>query len=381
MNKAYKFKLKPTKEQIFFFHKNFGCCRFYWNKNIGNLLEAFEKDKFEYKIIYPAQLKTEYEFLKEVDSLGLCNEQIRLQKALKDFLNKKSGKPKFHSKNRDLDSYTTNNIHNSIFIEGKKIKLPKVGFVRIVCHRKLEGKIKNVTISLESNGKYYASICTELESQPVEKVKPKTVIGFDYSSPLTWVDSNGDSPDCSFYRNNLEKIQKNDKKLSRKVKGSNNWKKQLVKNNKLHFHIKCCRKDLLHKVSKFYVDNYDVLVFEDLNLQGIAKALHLGKATHDNGFGMFRTFVEYKAENQGKYFMKVDKNYTTQTCSCCGNVKSKEERLQLGDKIYECTICGAIINRDTNAAINIAKRGWDSLLSLLKNGSVDLCSQEALTFR
>ena len=361
MNKAYKFKLKPTKEQIVFFLKCFGCCRFYWNKNISNLLETLEKEgeKFEYNIIYPSKLKQEFSFLKEVDSLALCNEQLRVQKALKDFFNKKTEKPRFHSRNKDKNSYTTNNINESIVIENNKIKLPKVGFVKIVCHRKLEGRIKNVTISLDSNGRYYASICTEIDDNSVEKVEPKMIIGFDYSSPKTWVDSLGNFPDCSFYRDNLESIKKNDKKLSRKIQGSNNWRKQLIKNNKVHCHIKNCRKDLLHKASKYYVNNYDVLVFEDLDLRRIAKALKLGKSTLDNGFGMFRTFVEYKAENQGKYFIKVDKNYTTQTCSCCGNVKEKEEKMQLSDKVYNCSFCGTIIDRDINAAINIAKREYN----------------------
>ena len=381
MNKAYEFRLKPNKEQKVFFSKTFGCCRKYWNENIALYnLKVEEGKKEPWLAIYPAKLKEKFPFLKEVDSLALANEQLRLNKAIKDYKKGLKGKPKFHSKNKDEDSYTTNNIRGSIRLEGKYIKLPKVGMVRIVKHREVEGIIKNITVKYKNNH-YYISIVTDIEKEPIKKVNPKTIIGFDYSSPLSWIDSEGYNPDNRFYRKNINKVKKNDTKLSRKKLHSQNWKKQLKKNNKLHEKIKNQRKDLLHKESKKYVDNYDILVFEDLDLKGISKALKLGKSTLDNGFGMFRTFVKYKAENQGKYFFKVNKNNTTQTCSNCGNIKIKEEKIKLGIKTYICKHCGVSLDRDINAAINIRNRGWDYLYSLLNNESRDLCSQEALSFR
>ena len=377
-NNAYKFRIYPNQDQITLIIKTFGCCRLYHNLALDKIYKTFgEERNIKRKITYPSFYKKQdkYFFMKEIDSLSLANEQLDTMKAFKNYDSEKSEKPRFKSKHELDKSYTTNNINSNIRIENNKIRLPKLGLLRMRKHRILKGEIKNVTVSQDSCNRFYVSICTELEIEEIKKVKPIKYIGLDYSSPSCWIDSNGYSPNLKFYRKYEEKVKRNDKKLSRKVLHSQNWKKQLNKNNKVHSKIANSRKDVLHKESKKYVDNYDVICFEDIDLRGFAKALKLGKSTLDNGFGMFRNFVKYKAENQGKYFIKIPKNYpSTQTCSNCGNVKDKENKLKLSDRVYHCNVCGFTKDRDVNAALNIMKKGRNCLDSLLNKLSIESCS-------
>ena len=157
--------LYPNAEQIVMFAKTFGCVRFIWNKMLADKINYYETDKGMLHNT-PAQYKTEYEWLREIDSLALANTQLHLQTAYGNFFrDPKIGFPKFKSKKSGFNSYTTNNQGGSIRIEDKKIKLPKIGFVRLVQHREIPAghTIKSCTISLTPSGKYYISILTEYE--------------------------------------------------------------------------------------------------------------------------------------------------------------------------------------------------------------------------
>ena len=226
---------------------------------------------------------------------------------------------------------------------------------------KKDWKLKAVTVSQSSDGKFYASILFEYESDIDYQVDLNNAIGLDYASNGLFVDSNGNiGTNHKFYREAQKKLAKEQRKLSR-MKGSkknepksNNYIKQLRKANKIHEHIANQRNDNLHKLSTEIANLYDVVCVEDLNMTAIGnKGFGNGKATYDNGYGMFLNMLEYKLSDRGKTLVRVDKFYpSSQLCSGCGNRK----KLTLADRKYICT-CGLEIDRDLNAAINIKNEG------------------------
>ena len=352
MNKAYKFRIYPTNEQKTMFAKTFGCVRFIYNQMLSDRLEKKE-------LKTPATYKLEYKWLAEVDSLALCNAQMNLQKAFTNHKKKPKhfGKPHFKSR-RNRQSYSTNNQNGSVRIEDGKIKLPKVGFVKIIQHRELEprSKIKTVTISKTPSGEYYVSILIEYENQ-VLKMIPKTFVGLDYSMKELYVSSDKERPQYPrFYRNSEKKLSKMQRRLSRKVKGSKNREKWRRKLSKQHSHVANQRRDCLHKLTYYLVNTYDCICIEDLNMQAMSKALKFGKSVHDNGWGMFTRMLEYKCEWNGKSLIKIDKfEPTSQKCHCCGYKNSETKDLSVRE--WRCPKCGAVHDRDVNAAINIREVG------------------------
>lgn len=207
----------------------------------------------------------------------------------------------------------------------------------------------------DKDGSYYISILYEFERVVTKVAKSKNAIGLDYKSNGLYMDNNGNvGTNHKFYREAQKKLAKEQRKLSRKTKDSKNYHKQLLVANKLHRHIANQRSDNLHKLSTEIANQYDVVCVEDLNMTAIGnKGFKNGKATYDNGYGMFLNMLEYKLSDRGKYFVKIDKWFpSSQLCSCCGNKK----KLPLADRIYKCD-CGLIMNRDQNAAINILNEG------------------------
>lgn len=358
-NKAFKFLLKPNKEQEIFFKKTFGCCRFVYNTMLSERIKSYkENGKSSYRT--PAEIKKEYPFLKEVDSLALASEWTNLNKAYNKFFKEnKVGFPKFKSKKKDRKSYTT----FSQKLVDKYIKLPKIGLVRCKQHRQIpeDWKIKSATISRRPNGKYYVSILCEYYIEESEKVKPKieSSVGIDYMSNGLGMTSNGEVlSQHRYFRESQSKLAIEQRKLSRKKRGSKNYEKQKMVVNKIHEHIKNQRLDRAHKISRMLVDNYDLIAFEGINLQNIAQSLKLGKSTNDNGFGMVRAFIKYKAEDTGKICVELDKfTPTSIVCSECG-AYHKDIVNSLTIRNWTCPDCGAVHDRDINAARNILKEGF-----------------------
>ncbi|MDY0282337.1 MAG: RNA-guided endonuclease TnpB family protein [Salinivirgaceae bacterium] len=367
MNKAYKYRIYPNPEQEILINKTFGCVRFVYNKMLANrkdVYEQFKDDKEalkQQKYLLPADFKKEFEWLKEVDSLALANAQLNLQMAYKNFFRDKSiGFPKFKSKHHDKKSYTTNNQGGTIrLIDGKTIRLPKLKDVRIKLHRQLprEAVIKSATISKTSTGKYYISVLVEYTAdiKPVTPT-PETVLGLDYSSKTLFVDSQANNADYpKFYRKAEEKLKKAQRKLSKRQKGSKNREKQRRRVAKLHEKVANQRKDFLHKLSRQIANAYNAVAIEDLNMRGMAQSLNLAKSTNDNGFGMLKTFLAYKLAEQGKQLVIIDKWFpSSKMCRFCNN---KNKELTLADRTWTCSYCGAELDRDINAALNIKNEG------------------------
>ena len=196
MNKAYKFRLYPTLEQRIIFAKTFGCVRFIYNKMLNDRIEHYKSTKQSLKNT-PAQYKTEYPWLKEVDSLALANAQLHLNSAYNNFFSKpERGFPRFKSKKATKATYSTNNQKGSVRIEDSRIKLPKIGFVKLKQHRSIPDNwtIKTVTVSKNSAGKYFVSILFEYDNQ-VSEIVPENFVGLDFSMHELYVDSNGNVPE------------------------------------------------------------------------------------------------------------------------------------------------------------------------------------------
>ena len=374
MNRAYKYRIYPTTEQCVLFAKTFGCCRKVYNLMLSDKIEGY-KATGKFPAVTPAKYKKDYPYLKEVDSLALANKQLDLQAAFRNCFSKSrkknTGFPKFKSAKRSRRSYATNNQKGTIAImDGGFIKLPKAGKVKAVIHR-MPGDgwaIKSATVSQESDGKYYISVLFEFETPVNTYTADKTnAIGLDYASDGLYVDSNGDiGTNHKFYRESHRNLARAQRRLSH-MQGShknevrsNNYIKQLRKINRIHRYIANQRLDNLHKISTGIANRYDVVCVESLNMRAMAnKGFGNGKATLDNGYGMFLSMLEYKLADSNKYFVKVDKWFpSSQICHCCGFLHPEMKDLRI--RTMKCD-CGLTMGRDRNAAINILQEGLRTL--------------------
>ena len=359
MLKAYKFRLYPNKKQQEYFVKTFGCVRFVYNKMLEDRIRLYEESKLnpnvEQKVPAPAMYKDEFPFLKEVDSLALCNAQMDLNKAYANFFRDKSvGFPKFKSKRTDRNSYKiNNNKHNSIRIKDGKIRLLKLGFVKFKQHRHFEGIIKSATISMTKTGKFFISILVKQDDEQWIPAKNKVGIdlGLEHFAIMTndeMVSEKIDNP--RFLRKSEEKVKKAQRALSRKKIGSKNREKAKLILAKKHEKIANQRKDFLHKLSKRIVDENQVIVVETLKSKNMMKNHKVAKSIGDVSWYEFVRQLEYKCKFYGRTLIKADQWFaSTQICSSCG-VKGEKKTMDVRE--WTCA-CGAHHDRDINASINL----------------------------
>ena len=366
--KAVVFRAYPTHEQAQQINRTIGCARLVYNLMLESRI-AYYQARFgnpdvtvKETLPLPSMYKDEYPFLKDVDSMALCNAQQHLNHAYRNFFdNPKVGFPKYKAKHRSRQTYTTNCINNNIRFEngGKYLKLPKVGSVRVRQHKRIpaDWKLKSVTVEHCSSGKYTVSVLFEYETQAPEPVAPVNIVGLDYSSHDFYASSDGTHANYPrFYRQMEDKLAREQRKWSHMVKGSNNWAKQKRKVAKIYERIRNMRQDWLHKTANRLAAQYDTVAVEDLNMQAMSRRLKLGKSTLDNGFGMFRAMLAYKLEEQGKLFVTIGKWCpSSQLCSACGYQNPDTKDLSLRE--WTCSACGTWYDRDVNAAINIRNEG------------------------
>lgn len=368
--KSYKYRVYPNKDQKILISKTFGCARLVYNLLLSDRIDHYKEtgEMLKREVTYYKKMD-KFFFLKEVDSLALANALLNLNQAYENFFKGNAKFPKFKRKGKH-DTYTTNNqirktCKPTIEIIGNHIKLPKVGMLKVRQHRLIGyGEvIKNVTVSRKA-GRYYVSICVEYDEDvnPLEKqeINLDRVIGLDYSSKSLYADSNGDNPDYpKFYRKSEKKIAKIQRKMSKMQYQSERYKKMQWKLQRAYAKVANQRADFLHKLSNDLIDRYDVICLEDLDLSALKCMLKLGKSTSDNGFGMFRNMLKYKAEKKGKYVVKIDKWFaSTKTCHVCGH----KESLDLSIREWICPVCHTHHDRDVNAAINIKNEGYRVLM-------------------
>ena len=391
MKKAYEFRIYPSFEQEEQFKKANGLCRLYWNTVLAQKKEAWEKkEKYSIGTINKTfeKIKPEVlEWVKEVDSTIFAAEWKIITSSFNNYFKSKSGKlthyvgePQFKSKKKDKISITfTSQNKPRILKNGYLFLTRKLGPIKGVFHRWVEGEMLHATISQTKTGKWFVKICVDKKDE--KKNENGKSVGIDWNcDDEDFISmSNGTKVKCPrFLRQSQKQLKHQQKILSRKMYSpffqkygrmpelknpsdaqkfkecfveSNNYLRQKYKVALLHEKVANQRKDWLHKLSRQICNEYETVVVEDLNLQTMASKLRHGKVVIDQGFGMFRTMIAYKG-----HLEKVNPKNTSKTCHCCGFVNPK---VVLGVKKWKCPNCGENHDRDINAALNILRK-WNT---------------------
>lgn len=300
------------------------------------------------------KLKQEYEWLKEVDATALQSSLFNLDKAYKNFFEKRNAFPKFKSKKNSKCCYTTRQTA-SIKVFGKHLQLSKLGRVRCKFSKGIEGKISSVTIHKFPSGKYYVSILVE-KPDFIPFAKTGAVIGIDLGIKDFCITSDGVKyKNPHFLKKSEDKLLRCQRKLSRKSRGSNNYNKQRIKLAKIHEQISNQRNDFLQKLSTGLIREYDTLCLETLKVENMISNHNLAKSITDCSWATFNNMLGYKALWYGKRIHKIDTFYpSSKTCSNCGY---KFDRLTLNIREWTCPCCQTKHDRDVNAANNILEKG------------------------
>lgn len=363
-------RLYPSDEQKSSLSVQFGCARWVWNNALEVSQELYRTTGkgFNYYAMNARlpKLKKEFEWLKDAYAQVLQSSLQNLSRAYENFFQKRGKYPRFKSKHgRQSIQYPQN-----VKIDGSRIYLPKVGWVECVVHREIFGRMKTVTVSRNACGHYHASVLTDDGIPMPEVFTDGKAIGVDVGLSHLAVTSDGSKFSNPRHLRKAEKnLKRKQRKLSRKKKGSNNRDKARQLVARAHDRVACARKDNLHKLSRRIVNENQVIVVEDLNVKGLVKNHCLAKSIADAGWGMFTSFLEYKAARDGKAFVRCDRWYpSSKACSECGSICDK---MPLDVRAWDCVHCGAHHDRDVNAARNIRDEG----LRILAGGALAAASR------
>ena len=366
MKKAAVFRLYPTADQKHYLAGLFGAVRFCYNNGL-ELKKHYYKVKglnlhpiHDLKKLLPIAKKShKYAWLANYDSMALQESLRHLNTSFDKFYKKEAGFPRFKSRWGDQSSY-----HCVCVSVGEGyVKVPKMKPIKAVIHRKIDGKVKSITLSKDCCGDYWASVLyenDEAEAAPETAVHESQILGLDAGLKTFCTCSNGKkvkSPKP--LKRAMKKLKRAQRALSRKKKGSKNREKARKRLAKLHRKVARIRADFHHKTSRRLVDENQALIFETLRIQNMMKNHHLAGAIADAGWGEFMRQCEYKAKREGKLFVKINTFFpSSKLCSHC---LKKLPALGLSTRAWVCPYCGTHHDRDINAALNIKQEGIRNL--------------------
>ena len=369
---SHKIRLAQNKDQEAYFRRACGTSRFTYNWALNAWKSSYvvgEKPSGrELKKQFNAIRREKFPWTYDVHRDCTASAFYALQSAFQNFFRSK-GKiryPKFKKKGRCRDSFS---IANDKFrIEGKRIKIPKLGWVTMREELRFIGKIMSAVVSRTADY-WFVSIAVDIEVKP-QPPKTKGTVGVDLGIAALATFSDGRKINHADRHKKLERqVRRLQKAVSRKQKGSINRSKAALQLSRKHYQLTCLRYDTLHKITTRLVQEYGTIVIENLNIEGMRKNRRLSRAISQQGWGEFRRELDYKCNVYNRNLVVADRFFpSTKTCSGCGALKS----VPLSERSYKCTTCGLEIDRDLNAAINLSKLP-------VGNGNVKPVEMEALT--
>ena len=365
MLKATKVHIYPTNEQAEFLNQQFGAVRFIYNKGLHIISSQYKRHALSLNarrhikpLLAVAKKSRKYEWLKQYDSIALQQACRNLNTAFSKFFDKKipNRYPKFKRRHDKQSSYHC----TSVSFGEDWIKIPKCQSIKARIHWSVKGKLKSITLSKTTTGKYYASLLIDDGSDlpsPLNDIVSSKVVGIDLGLTHLVIDSNGQKTDNPRFVKRAEKnLRRKQKQLSRKQKGSANRAKARMLVAKCHEKIANARKHFQHTLSKQLVDENQAIAVESLKIKNMLKNRKLSKHIADAAWCSLGTKIKYKAIAQGKHVVEIDTFYpSSKTCHACGH---KVDKMPLNIRTWDCPSCGTTaIDRDINAALNIKQQG------------------------
>jgi putative transposase len=364
MQKAFKFRISLTKGQQRILEQQLETCRWVYNETLATRKQAWEERRESLRLYDTIKMlpiwKAARPDLSRVHSQVLQNIHVRVDLAFKAFFRRvKAGEdpgyPRFKQFGR-YDSITYPQYGNGVRLEGNTLLLSKIGSVNVNLHRPVEGQIKTVTLRRSSTGKWFVSLSVIVSPQPLER--DSSAVGVDVGLESFATLSNGEKiANPRFFRSEEHELKKAQRKLSKAEKGTPERAKRRKVVNRVHERIANRRSNFAHHQSRRLIDRFGILAFEDLNAQGMLKNHCLAKSIADAAWNQFVQYTTSKAEEAGRRVVLIDPGNTSKRCSRCGQLVDKD----LSVRVHSCPVCGLVIDRDENAAINILALGLQCL--------------------
>ncbi|MGA7748665.1 MAG: RNA-guided endonuclease TnpB family protein [Gallionella sp.] len=364
---AHRIALNPNKAQALYLARAAGTARFAFNWALGEwkrqAQEWWESGKtapFPSEISLRKQFnavkREQYPWTLEVSKCVVQEAIIDLGIAFRNYksVTHKGHYPTFKSKTKSSPSFCAANEAGTFRADGKRIKLPVVGWIRMRETVRFAGPLKRATVS-RTAGRWFVSVLVDADNiKPIERPTVPRVVGVDLGVTTLAMLSTGEAAEGpKAHKNALARLRRANKAQARKVRGSANFKKAKARLAKLHARVANIRRDACHKLTHRLVHQFDRIGIEDLNVRGMVRNGHLARAISDAGFGEFRRMIEYKAKFYGATVVVADRFFpSSKTCSCCGVVADK---MPLSVRAWTCEDCGATHDRDLNAARNLER--------------------------